>query len=365
MYEAFYGLRDKPFQLNPDPNFYFGSKQHRRAKAYLDYGVSRNEGFIVITGEIGAGKTTILSGLLASLNNSNVNVGQLVTTQLDAEDTLRMVGAAFGVNVVGLPKAQLLMALEAFLIDQTTQGKRCLLVVDEAQNLSPRAVEELRMLSNYQLGTQALLQSFLVGQPEFKRILQRPEMEQLRQRVAATCHIGPMDAEDTQHYIEHRLKCAGSTQGTPFTADAFALIYKASKGIPRRINSLCDRLLLSGFLSAKQTIGITEVNDVVNELTAEGAVGASTSSGWGELTSSGPMPLAVEASRLSLDPASADAISQHLGNLASSQQGDRVQRLERGLLRLEQINLETLEILKKLVKAVRKDPAEGSEQPKS
>jgi putative secretion ATPase (PEP-CTERM system associated) len=353
MYESFYGLTTKPFQLNPDPAFYYNSKQHRRAKAYLEYGVARNEGFIVITGEIGAGKTTVLAGMLASLNNSNVNVGQLVTTQLDAEDTLRMVGAAFGVNVVGLAKAQLLMALEAFLIDQATQGRRCLLVVDEAQNLSPRAVEELRMLSNYQLGTQALLQSFLVGQPEFKRILQRPEMEQLRQRVAATCHIGPMDQEDTQHYIEHRLRCAGSTQGTPFTADAFALIYKASKGIPRRINSLCDRLLLAGFLAAKQTIGAAEVNEVVTELAAEGAVGASTSSGWGELTNSGPMPLAVDASRLALDATSADAISQHLGNLAASQQGDRLQRLERSLLRLEQINIDTLEMLKKLVKAIR------------
>ena len=247
MYESFYGLTSKPFQLNPDPAFYFNSKQHRRAKAYLEYGVARNEGFIVITGEIGAGKTTILSGLLDSLNNSNVNVGQLVTTQLDAEDTLRMVGAAFGVNVAGVAKAQLLITLEAFLIDQASQGMRCLLVVDEAQNLSPRAVEELRMLSNYQLGTQALLQSFLVGQPEFKRILQRPEMEQLRQRVAATCHIGPMDLEDTQHYIEHRLKCAGATNGTPFSSEAIGLIYKASKGIPRRINSLCDRLLLAGF----------------------------------------------------------------------------------------------------------------------
>ena len=353
MYESFYGLASKPFQLNPDPAFYFNSKQHRRAKAYLEYGVARNEGFIVITGEIGAGKTTILSGLLDSLNNSNVNVGQLVTTQLDAEDTLRMVGAAFGVNVTGIPKAQLLITLEAFLIDQASQGMRCLLVVDEAQNLSPRAVEELRMLSNYQLGTQALLQSFLVGQPEFKRILQRPEMEQLRQRVAATCHIGPMDLEDTEHYIAHRLKCAGAVNGSPFSADAIGLIFKASKGIPRRINSLCDRLLLSGFLSAKAAIGADDVNEVVNELAHEGTMG--TPSTRGDL-SSGPMPLDVDVSRMSLDASTADAISQHLGSLAELQQGDRLQRLERSLLRLEQINIDTLETLKKLVNAVRKPP---------
>ena len=353
MYESFYGLTSKPFQLNPDPAFYFNSKQHRRAKAYLEYGVARNEGFIVITGEIGAGKTTILSGLLDSLNNSNVNVGQLVTTQLDAEDTLRMVGAAFGVNVTGVAKAQLLITLEAFLIDQASQGMRCLLVVDEAQNLSPRAVEELRMLSNYQLGTQALLQSFLVGQPEFKRILQRPEMEQLRQRVAATCHIGPMDLEDTQHYIEHRLKCAGAVNGTPFSPDAIGLIFKASKGIPRRINSLCDRLLLSGFLSAKTALGADDVNEVVSELASEGTMG--TPSTRGELAPSS-MALDVDVTRLSLDAGAADAISQHLDNLAGTQQGDRIQRLERSLMRVEQINLETLDALKKLVNAVRKPP---------
>ncbi len=358
MYESFYGLTSKPFQLSPDPAFYFNSKQHRRAKAYLEYGVARNEGFIVITGEIGAGKTTILSGLLDSLTNSNVNVGQLVTTQLDAEDTLRMVGAAFGVNVTGVAKAQLLITLEAFLIDQASQGMRCLLVVDEAQNLSPRAVEELRMLSNYQLGTQALLQSFLVGQPEFKRILQRPEMEQLRQRVAATCHIGPMDLEDTQYYIEHRLKCAGAVNGTPFSADAIGLIYKASKGIPRRINSLCDRLMLAGFLSAKAAIGAADVDEVVNELALEGTMGVAPST-RGELTS-GPMPLDLDISRLSLDPASADTISQHLGSLAAMQQGDRFQRLERSLLRLEHISIDTLETLKKLVNAVRKPPEGGA-----
>ena len=197
MYEAFYGLSSKPFQLNPDPNFYFGSKQHRRAKAYLEYGVSRHEGFVVITGEIGAGKTMMLRALIDGLHGSNVVIGHLVTTQLDAEDTLRMVGAAFGFHVKDVAKSELLITLEAFLVSQTSQGKRCLLIVDEAQNLTPRAVEELRMLSNFQFGNQALLQTFLVGQPEFREILQRPEMEQFRQRVAATCHIGPLDADET------------------------------------------------------------------------------------------------------------------------------------------------------------------------
>ncbi|MFO0445033.1 MAG: XrtA/PEP-CTERM system-associated ATPase, partial [Betaproteobacteria bacterium] len=226
MYEAFYGLTAKPFQLNPDPSFYFASKQHRRAKAYLEYGVSRNEGFIVITGEIGAGKTMVLRSLIEGLAGSNVITGHLVTTQLGAEDTLRMVGAAFGFRVKDVPKSELLITLEAFLISQTSKGKRCLLIVDEAQNLSPRAVEELRMLSNFQFGNQALLQSFLVGQPEFRAILQRPEMEQFRQRVAATCHIGPLDADETRGYIEHRLRCAGSKGKPSFEPAAFEGIFK-------------------------------------------------------------------------------------------------------------------------------------------
>ena len=347
MYEAFYGLATKPFQLNPDPAFYFNSKQHRRAKAYLEYGVARNEGFIVITGEIGAGKTTILSGSLARLSNTNVNVGQLVTTQLDAEDTLRMVGAAFGINATGVAKAQLLMTLEAFLLDQTSRNRRCLLVVDEVQNLAPRALEELRMLSNFQLGTQSLLQSFLVGQPEFKRILQRPEMEQLRQRVAATCHIGPMDLEDTQHYIEHRLKCAGAVNGIPFSLDAIGAIHEASKGIPRRINSLCDRLLLGGYLAGKPAIDAGNVRDVMVELAEEGTVGVPVNH---------HVPVDLDVSRLQLDSGAADAALAQLGGLPDSQQGERLRRLELGQLRLERINVETLETLKKLVNAMRRQP---------
>ncbi len=274
MYEAHYGLTSKPFQLNPDPNFYFASKQHRRAKAYLEYGVSRNEGFIVITGEIGAGKTMVLRSLIEGLSGSNVITGHLVTTQLGAEDTLRMVGAAFGFRVKDVPKSELLITLEAFLISQTSKGKRCLLVVDEAQNLTPRAVEELRMLSNFQFGNQALLQSFLVGQPEFREILQRPEMEQFRQRVAATCHIGPLDQAETQAYIEHRLKCAGSTGKPSFEAGAVEGIYRASQGIPRRINAVCDRLLLAGFLAGRSALTVADVDEVVKEFAQENAPAA-------------------------------------------------------------------------------------------
>jgi putative secretion ATPase (PEP-CTERM system associated) len=363
MYEAFYGLSAKPFQLNPDPSFYFASKQHRRAKAYLEYGVSRNEGFIVITGEIGAGKTMVLRSLIEGLNGSNVITGHLVTTQLGAEDTLRMVGAAFGFRVKDVPKSELLITLEAFLISQTSKGKRCLLIVDEAQNLTPRAVEELRMLSNFQFGNQALLQSFLVGQPEFREILQRPEMEQFRQRVAATCHIGPLDADETRQYIEHRLKCAGHAEPGLFDAAAIAGVYEASNGIPRRINAICDRMMLAGFLGGHQQLTRDDLNEVVAELRQENAVPQhAASTAVPALVGAEPqMPgglagqeLEIDAGRLQLDAEQVQGMSQQIAALAADQRGDQLQRLERGLLRLERTNLQTLALLQTLVAALKK-----------
>jgi general secretion pathway protein A len=361
MYEAFYGLSSKPFQLNPDPSFYFASKQHRRAKAYLEYGVSRNEGFIVITGEIGAGKTMVLRSLIEGLSGSNVITGHLVTTQLGAEDTLRMVGAAFGFRVKDVPKSELLITLEAFLISQTSKGKRCLLIVDEAQNLTPRAVEELRMLSNFQFGNQALLQSFLVGQPEFREILQRPEMEQFRQRVAATCHIGPLDQDETRGYIEHRLKCSGSKGKPSFEAAAFEGIFKASGGIPRRINAVCDRLLLAGFLAGRTALTADDVAEVVREFQQENAVQARPAPAHmlsgGEPSMPGGLAgaeLDLDLSQVKLTGAEADAMNGQLAALTADQRGDQLQRLERSMLRLERINVQTLNMLQKLVSAVKK-----------
>ena len=363
MYESFFGLTSKPFQLNPDPAFYFASKQHRRAKAYLEYGVSRNEGFIVITGEIGAGKTMVLRSLIEGLNGSNVITGHLVTTQLGAEDTLRMVGAAFGFRVKDVPKSELLITLEAFLISQTSKGKRCLLVVDEAQNLTPRAVEELRMLSNFQFGNQALLQSFLVGQPEFREILQQPEMEQFRQRVAATCHIGPLDEDETRAYIEHRLKCAGSHGKPTFEPAAFEGIFKASGGIPRRVNSVCDRLLLAGFLSGRTHITGDDVGEVVREFAQESAVPARVQAvgavAGREPAGSTDAALDLDLGRIEVNSETAVDMTRQLAALTADQRGDQLQRLERSLLRLERINVQTLNMMQKLVGALKKPGSES------
>ncbi len=344
MYEDFYGLLSKPFQLNPDPTFYFASKQHRRAKDYLDYGILRNEGFIVVTGEIGAGKTTIVRGLLDSLESTEVVAAQLVSTQLEADDTLRMIGAAFGVRTKDVSKADLLMALEVFMVSQAGQGKRCLLVVDEAQNLSPTALEELRMLSNFQFGSQALLQSFLVGQPEFRTMLQGRNMQQLRQRVIAACHIGPLDQEETRQYIEHRLKCAGSTGQPTFDDAAFEGIHRLSRGIPRRVNGVCDRLLLLGFLNEKRHFTAAEVREVeagMQEESFEDQPGDDTAAATA----------AVERPRYSSNPATiaeARKLAERAANRADAD-GERLAQLEERLLRMEATNETILHTLQRLV----------------
>lgn len=265
MYEDFYNLTGKPFQLSPDPTFFYGSRGHNRALAYLEYGVDQGEGFIVITGEVGAGKTTLVRNLFRSLPEDEVIAAQLVSTQLEADDMLRAVCSAFGLDFHG-NKAERLLTLEEYLLDCQRAGKRCLLVVDEAQNLPSAALEELRMLSNFQTATGSLLQSFLVGQPEFRKTLQSESMRQLRQRVIATYHLGPLDAEETRGYIEHRLKRVGWQHDPSFSDDAYEALHHYAEGVPRRINTVCDRLLLMAFLEELHHIDGNTVQEVIEEL---------------------------------------------------------------------------------------------------
>lgn len=269
MYETFYGLTGKPFQLNPDPAFFFGSKGHSSAYSYLKYGVFQGEGFIVVTGEIGAGKTTLVRTLLAELDPRKVVAVQLVSTQLDADDLLRSVATSFGLPTKGADKSHLLATLEAFLTSLITEHKRALLIVDEAQNLTPRAMEELRMLSNFQLGDRALLQSFLVGQPELRNLLREPYMQQLRQRVIASYHLGPMDREETRAYIEHRLHRVGWKNDPEIESDVYDAIYRVTGGVPRKINTLCNRLLLAGYLGEKHKLVRADADAVAGEIRDE------------------------------------------------------------------------------------------------
>ena len=269
MYLAYYGLAEKPFQLKPDPNFYFGSKGHKRAAAYLEYGLSQEDGFIIITGEVGAGKTTLMRHLFQKIAQERIVAAQLVSTRLDPDDVLRMVTAAFGLAYENLSKATLLLELEEFMRQRDREGKRVLLVVDEAQNLSPQTLEELRMLSNFQTDDRPLLQTFLLGQPEFRRTLLGSQMQQLRQRVIATYHLGPLDLAETKSYIEHRLQKAGWTGKPSFQDGIFEIVHDFSGGIPRRINMFCDRLLIMGCLEELQSLGRAEANEVMLDIQKE------------------------------------------------------------------------------------------------
>ncbi len=280
MYESFYQFKANPFQLTPDPRFLFSSKGHSRAMAYLIYGIEQGEGFIVITGEVGAGKTTVAKALAKKLETQRVLIAHVVSTRLESDDIVRMVAAAFGLPHIE-SKAVLLKELERFLHACHAQGKRALLLVDEAQNLSLGAIEELRMLSNFQQEEKSLLQSFLLGQPEFRRTLQKPEMEQLLQRVIAACHLGPMDAAETRAYIVHRLRLVGWANNPSIDDRAFIAIHRHTGGIPRKINVLCNRLLLLAFMDDKHALAEADVATVIEDMRQEFAP-----------TVAGPDPLA-------------------------------------------------------------------------
>ena len=269
MYDQFYGFEGRPFQLTPDPHFYFESATHRKALSYLGYGLAQGEGFIVITGDIGAGKTTLVGHLMATIDPARLTAVKIVSTQVGGDDMLRLTAQSFGLPTDDMPKAQILRQIEAFLHGQARAGRRSLLIVDEAQNLSVSAIEELRMLSNFQLGGQSLLQIFLLGQPEFRDLLKSSQLEQLRQRVIATHHLDPMQPEEIEPYILHRLSIVGWNGDPHFTPEAFAAIYAATGGVPRRVNVLASRVLLLGALDQLSEIDAAAVQAVIEDMGAD------------------------------------------------------------------------------------------------
>lgn len=267
MYDQFYGLSGRPFQLTPDPVFYFESATHRKALSYLGYGLAQGEGFIVITGEVGAGKSTLVSHLMQSVDKARLTAATIVTSQLDGLDMVHMAAESFGIDTRGLDKASTLKSIENFLHAEARTGRRCLLVVDEAQNLSIDALEELRMLSNFQLGASALLQIFLLGQPEFRDLVRdAPELEQLRQRVIATHHLEPMQADEVEPYVKHRLSRAGWAGKPAFAADSFTALYDETGGVPRKLNTLMNRVMLMGAVEQAQLVDASLVHAVVADM---------------------------------------------------------------------------------------------------
>jgi putative secretion ATPase (PEP-CTERM system associated) len=269
MYDDHYGLSGRPFQLTPDPRFWFDTATHRKAMAYLGYGLSQGEGFIVITGDIGAGKTTLVGHLTGTVDRDRLNVITIVSTQIAAEDLLRTVCAGLDVDGAGKTKAELLAAIEKGLHATARGGRRTLLIVDEAQALPVDSLEELRMLSNFQAGGYPLLQIFLLGQPEFRDRLHDPRLEQLRQRVIAMHHLGPMEAEEVEPYLAHRLSLVGWTGNPDFTPEAAAAMHAWSGGIPRKLNQLAGRVMLYGAIEQIGSFSAEDVAAVIADLTVD------------------------------------------------------------------------------------------------
>jgi general secretion pathway protein A len=274
MYERFYNLRERPFSLSPDPDYLYPSRVHTEALSYLRYGIQTHAAFVVITGEIGSGKTTLLQATMRGLDR-HTSVARLMNTTLDARDLIEAIMLDFGLDPpAGRSKPQLLRDLARFLVDQRRASRLALLIIDEAQNLSLAALEEVRMLSNLETEKSKLIQIVLVGQPNLADVLGRPELEQLRQRVTVRYHLRALDPEETAAYVNHRLRKAAI--GTPliFSSEVTDLIWRSSQGVPRRINVIADAVLLFGYGEDKRVIDAELTREVIAELEATGIIGA-------------------------------------------------------------------------------------------
>ncbi|MDE1915537.1 MAG: AAA family ATPase [Sphingomonadales bacterium] len=279
MFDDFYGFSARPFQLTPDPAFWFESVTHRQALSYLGYGLAQGEGFITITGEVGAGKSTLVAHLMATIDRQRLTAAQIVTSRLSDADLVQLVAQAFAISQEGEEalgrdpgqgKARALSQIEAFLHAEARAGRRCLLVVDECQNLTIEALEELRMLSNFQLGAHPLLQILMLGQPEFRERLQgHPDLEQLRQRVIAAHHLEAMGADELDPYLVHRLKLVGWTGQPSFTPDLLVELYRVTGGVPRRVNQVVNRLLMLGAAQKADAIDEAMLAVVMAEMTGQ------------------------------------------------------------------------------------------------
>lgn len=269
MYEAFYKLRGKPFRLTPDADMLFPSTGHKRGMSYLLYGLEQGEGFVIITGAVGTGKTLLIQTLLETLAHRNMVIASIASANLDSDDILPAVASEFGLSFEGRGKEALLQDVKRHLMTLGAGHSHALLVIDEAQTLTPAALEMLRILSNLELDGRALMQVFLVGQGELRLTMINNHLEQLRQRVVASYRLEPMDAEETRAYILHRLRTVDWADDPQLAPGIFAAVHQASRGIPRRINLVMDRLLLFGFLEERHHLDQEALTTVLKEMNDE------------------------------------------------------------------------------------------------
>lgn len=266
MYCEFFGFAEKPFTITPNPRFIFLSKNHKEVFAHLLYGVRTHCGFIEITGEVGTGKTTALRTLLNQLESDSYRLAFIFNPSLSALELLRGINAEFGIESAAASAGELLGALNHFLLQENAAGRTVVLVIDEAQNLQPAVLEQIRMLSNLETETDKLIQIILVGQPELGAMLERTELRQLSQRITVRYHLRPMGFDDARAYIGHRLEVAGSRAAGLFTPRAMKRIFRYSRGYPRLINILCDRSLLIGYTENSREITVGMVDTAIREL---------------------------------------------------------------------------------------------------
>ncbi len=265
MYRQFFKLQDQPFNLTPDPRFIYLSPGHQEALEHMIYGVENRKGFILITGNIGAGKTT-LTRLLMDHLDGRAETALIFNTFLNEIELLRAINREFGLAADSSSREALVETLNRFLVEQLKAGRNVVLILDEAQNLSVPVLEQIRMLSNLETDSQKLIQIIIVGQPELGRTLARPDLAQLNQRITVRCHLQPLVLEDTIRYIHHRLSVAGSQGLVRFDSGTFRLVHRYSQGVPRRINALCDRALLVAFGQGSHRITPAHLRQAQREL---------------------------------------------------------------------------------------------------
>ena len=269
MYKSFFKLKSNPFQITPDPEFLFISKVHKKALTYLNYGITSDSGgFIIVTGEVGTGKTTLIRSLMKGLKK-DIIFSHINNTRLTSGELISMINKDFGLDIKNKDKAQLLSDLTEFLIEQYGKGRKAILIIDEAQNLAPDLLEEIRLISNLETDKAKLLQIILVGQPELRKVIAQPNLRALRQRTNISCHIYPLLRNETEEYLFHRLEIAGNREAVSFQDGTIDLIHNFARGIPRLINIVCDFLLLSAFVDNTREISLDMAKEVINDLEKE------------------------------------------------------------------------------------------------
>lgn len=335
MYEGFYGLKEKPFNLLPDPEYLYMSEEHENIFTHLEYAIAERKGFVVVTGEIGSGKTTLINYLLGQIPE-DMQVGLINNTHIPPTQLIKLICREYELDIEALDKSGMIDRFHDFLIQQFSARKRVVLIVDEAQNLTPKTLEEIRLLSNLEAEKHHLIQIILVGQPELKYKLQRRDLEQFAQRITVHCHLEGLSEPEVDKYIKYRLKIAGSKEPNIFNESAIKAIVKHSRGIPRMINILCDTALVYGYAESLKIINDQIIEDVVKERAAGGIFSNDMENAGGTEN--------LAASRLGAE----SAFPRGGGNGSSALlderfqlMGDRIQLMEKRFSDLEQ-RIETL-----------------------